>query len=67
VKISGRNKLVGTVQEIKVGNVMAEVAVKVGDNIIVAAITKGSVEDLEIKVGDQVTALVKATSVMVMK
>jgi molybdopterin-binding protein len=67
MKISGRNKLSGTVKEIKLGNIMAEVVIESGQNQIVAAITKGSVEELDLKVGDSVTALIKATSVMVIK
>jgi len=62
-----RNKLAGTVKEVKLGAVMAEVVVQVGENQIVSAITKDAAEDLALKVGDKVTALVKSTSVMIQK
>lgn len=65
--ISVRNKLAGTVKEVKVGAVMAEVIVNVGDNQLVSAITKDAAQDLALKVGDKVTLLVKSTSVMVQK
>lgn len=47
--------------------VAAEVIINSGSNEIVASITRGSVEDMGLKVGDNVTALIKASSVMVMK
>jgi len=67
MKISGRNKLPGVVKEIKMGEVAAEVLIESGSNQIVATITRGSVEDMGLKPGDNVTALIKASSVMVMK
>ncbi len=67
MQISVRNKLSGTVKEIKMGAVMAEVIVQVGENQLVAAITKDAAEELTLKVGDRVTALVKSTSVMIQK
>jgi molybdopterin-binding protein len=65
--LSVRNQLAGTVKEVKLGAVMAEVVVQVGENQIVSAITKDAAEDLALKVGDKVTALVKSTSVMIQK
>jgi molybdopterin-binding protein len=67
MQISVRNKLAGTVKEVRLGAVMAEIIIQVGDNQIVSAITKDAAEDLALKVGDKVTALVKSTSVMVQK
>ncbi len=66
MKISARNKLNGTVEEIKLGVVTASVAVRVGENLIESVITRQSVEDLGLKVGDTVTALIKSTEVMLM-
>ncbi|MGA7075887.1 MAG: TOBE domain-containing protein [Halobacteriota archaeon] len=67
MQISVRNKLAGTVKEVKLGAVMAEIVVQVGDNQLVSAITKDAAEDLALKAGDKVTALVKSTSVMIQK
>ena len=67
MQISVRNKLAGTVKEVRLGAVMAEIIIQVGDNQVVSAITKDAVEDLALKVGDKVTALIKSTSVMVQK
>lgn len=65
--ISARNQLQGTVKGIALGQVMAEVTINVGGQEIVAAITRHSVESLGLKEGDSVTAIIKATEVMVMK
>lgn len=65
--LSARNQFKGTVKSIKLGNVMAEVVVTVGNIEVVAAITRGSVEAMNMKVGDTVTAVIKATEVMVAK
>ncbi len=67
MELSARNQLKGQVTKITLGNVMAEVHVQVGSNELVSAITRGSVERLGIKVGDQVTAIIKATEVIIAK
>ena len=67
MKISGRNKLQATVKEIVKGGVMAKIVMDFKGDELVAVITNDSVEDLDLKVGDKVTALVKATEMMVIK
>jgi molybdopterin-binding protein len=67
MQFSARNKLQGTVKEVKPGAVMAIVKVQVGENIIESAITKEAVEEMGLKAGDKVTAVIKSTSVMIMK
>jgi molybdopterin-binding protein len=46
---------------------MAHVTVRVGDNLIESAITRLSADELELKAGDTVTAVVKATDMMIQK
>jgi molybdopterin-binding protein len=65
--ISARNQLRGTVEEVVLGNVMAHVVVRVGDNLIESAITRRSAESLKLKKGDALTAIVKATEVIIQK
>ena len=65
-KISARNQLRGTVEEVLLGTVTAQVSVRVGDNLIESVITRQSVEEMGIKVGDSVTAMIKSTEVMIM-
>ncbi len=67
MELSARNQLKGTVTSVKLGAIMAEVVLKVGDNEVVAAITRSSVERLGLKVGDQATAIIKATEVLIGK
>ncbi|HTZ56753.1 MAG TPA: TOBE domain-containing protein [Acidobacteriaceae bacterium] len=66
MRISARNQLRGRVEAVALGVVTAKVAVRVGDNLIESVITKQSVEDLNIKVGDEVTAVIKSTEIMLM-
>jgi len=68
MSLSVRNQFPGTVKEVKLGAVMAEIIVDVGGgNQFISAITKDAAEDLALKVGDKVTVLVKSTSVMIQK
>ena len=64
MELSTRKKLVGTVTDVKLGTIMAEVTVDIGGQAIVAAVTRGGVEQLELENGDEVTVLIKATEVM---
>lgn len=68
MELSSRNQLPATVKEIRLGNVMAEVVMELsGGQEFVAAITRRSVERMNLAEGDNVFALVKATEVMVGK
>jgi len=67
VELSTRNQLSGTVKSVRTGTIMAEVVVDVGGQDVVAAITRGSVEQLGLAEGDAVTVLIKATEVMIGK
>jgi molybdopterin-binding protein len=65
--ISARNKLRGTIEEIQLGDVMAHVVVQVGDSLIESVITRRSADELKLKKGDTVSAVIKATEVMIQK
>ena len=67
MKVSGRNRLPGVITEVQIDGLLAQIGLRVGDNHIVALISAEAARDLDLKVGDQATALVKATSVMVVK
>ena len=66
MKISACNQLRGTVETVDLGVVTAKVGIRVGDNLLDSVITRQSVEDLNIKVGQEVTAVIKSTEVMLM-
>ena len=65
--ISARNKLRGKIEEIQLGDIMAHVAIRVGDNLIERGVTRRSADELQLRKGDTVTAVVKATEVMIQK
>lgn len=65
--LSARNHLEGKLVEIRYGGVMAHVAVRVGKNLIESVITKRSADEMRLKVGDMVTAVIKSTEVMLEK
>jgi molybdopterin-binding protein len=65
--LSARNQFQGTVQSVKLGNVMAEVVVAAGNLEIVSAITRASAEQMGLKTGDKVKAIIKSTEVIIDK
>ncbi len=67
MKTSARNRLPGTVTEVRIDGLMAQIGLQVGDNHIVALISAEAAHELDLKVGDRAAALIKATSVMVIK
>jgi molybdopterin-binding protein len=65
-QLSARNRLPGTVSEVKVDGLIAQVELVVTDPVrIVAIVTADAVEELGLREGEPATAVVKATSVMV--
>jgi molybdopterin-binding protein len=65
MKISARNVLKGKVKSIKQGAVNSEVAVQLPGGLeIISVITKTSVENLSLKEGKDVYAIIKATNVI---
>jgi molybdopterin-binding protein len=65
--ISARNRLRGRVTSLVTDGLMAEVQVRIGDQELVAVITRSSAERLGLAVGDEVVAVVKATEIMIGK
>jgi molybdopterin-binding protein len=64
LKISARNQLKGTVRGIKRGEAIANVEIDVAGNRLVASITVEAVEELRLADGSEVTAVIKASDVM---
>ena len=66
MKISARNRFAGTVERVEKGQITSSVKIKIQVPItITAVISKEAVEDLALKAGDRVEAIIKATEVMV--
>jgi molybdopterin-binding protein len=67
LKISARNQLKGKVLEISEGQVNAKVVVDIGGgNQITSIISMEALKDLELQKGSDVTAVIKATSVLLL-
>ena len=64
--MSTRNRLTGTITEVVKGEVAANVLLRVGDDHVVALITRESVDELNLQPGMEVTALIKATDVVIL-
>ncbi len=67
MKISARNQLSGKVTRIETGLITAKVQIDVNGTHLTSIISKDAVEDLGLKEGDSVDALIKSTSIMIMK
>ena len=67
MELSARNKMTGTVKEVKLGQVMAEITLHVAESEVTAIVSRASAERLGLKVGDNAFAIIKATEVMVGK
>jgi len=65
--VSARNQLKGEITDIVLGEVMAHVTMQVGENVIESVITRRSADEMNLKKGDSVTAVIKATEVLVAK
>lgn len=64
VNISARNKFIGEIIHLTEGKVNSEIVVALGEDRIVSNITLESLKELEIKFGDKVLAIVKASNIM---
>jgi molybdopterin-binding protein len=65
--LSARNRLDGKIEELQLGGVMAHVVIRVGENLIESVITRRSAEEMKLKIGDTVSAVIKSTEVMLEK
>ncbi len=65
--LSARNHLTGTIEEITLDTILCHVVVRVGEHLIESVITRRSADELALTKGDRVTAVVKATEVMIAK
>jgi molybdopterin-binding protein len=65
--ISGRNKLLGKITEMRFDGLLAQVSIDLGGQIITSIITSDAARELRLKEGVSVYALIKATEVMVIR
>ena len=67
MKTSARNLIEGKITNIETDKIMAMVKVEIKPAVLTSVITKESIDDLNLKVGDHVKVMVKSTSVMLVK
>jgi len=65
VALSGRNRLRGFVDEVRVDGLLGQVRLRIGDQSLTAVITRDALEELKLKRGDDAVAIVKSTEVMI--
>ncbi len=66
-RLSARNRFPGKIRSVEADGVMALVEIEAGPFLITAAVTRDSVEELQLVEGAEATATVKATSVMIQR
>jgi molybdopterin-binding protein len=68
MKLSARNQIKGKVVEVHKGHTTAHVRIDVGHGVVItSSITNEAIDELGLKVGDDVVAVIKASDVMVGK
>ncbi len=66
MKISARNNLKGRIVAVEHGSVNSVVTIEIAEGVqLVSMITRDSASDLELEIGKEVYAVVKASNVMV--
>jgi len=66
-RVSGRNQLVGRVEDVRISGLMAEVILTIGNQQITSIITARSAREMHLKPGQTAAALIKATEVMILR
>jgi molybdopterin-binding protein len=65
--ISGRNKLLGTITDVRFEGLLAQITMSIGGQLITSIITRDASEELGLKKGVRAFALIKATEVMMIR
>lgn len=65
IALSGRNRLRGFVEEVRIDGLLGQVRLRIGDQILTAVITSDALDELKLRRGDSAMAIVKSTEVMI--
>jgi molybdopterin-binding protein len=65
VSLSGRNRLRGFVDEVRVDGLLGQVRLRIGDQTLTAVVTRDALEELKLRRGDEALAIIKSTEVMI--
>jgi molybdopterin-binding protein len=67
MKLSARNALKGKIVDIVKGQVMVKVKIDIGGQTVTSLISLDAAQDLELKTGDEVQAIIKSSEVIIGK
>jgi len=65
VALSGRNRLRGFVDEVRIDGLLGQVRLRIGDQTLTAVITSDAISELKLRRGDDAVAIIKSTEVMI--
>jgi molybdopterin-binding protein len=65
VALSGRNRLHGFVEEVRIDGLLGQVRLRIGDQTLTAIITSDAINELKLRRGDDALAIIKSTEVMI--
>ena len=65
VALSGRNRLRGFVEEVRIDGLLGQVRLRIGDQTLTAVITSDALIELKLRRGDDALAIIKSTEVMI--
>ena len=65
VALSGRNRLRGFVEEVRIDGLLGQVRLRIGDQTLTAVITSDAINELRLHRGDDALAIIKSTEVMI--
>ena len=65
VALSGRNRLRGFIEEVRVDGLLGQLKLRIGDQTLTAVITADAIQELKLRRGDDAVAIIKSTEVMI--
>jgi molybdopterin-binding protein len=65
VSLSGRNRLRGFVEEVRVEGLLGQIRLRIGEERLTAVVTRDAIDELKLRRGDQALAIIKSTEVMI--
>jgi molybdopterin-binding protein len=65
IALSGRNRLRGFVEEVRIDGLLGQVRLRIGDQRLTAVITSDALQELKLRRGDDALAIIKSTEVMI--
>ena len=67
MRLSARNRFIGKITEITLGDIVAHVTIQAGEHVIESVISRRSAEEMKLQIGDTVGAIVKSSDVILEK